>query len=59
MTPGYKTTEFWLSLACAVMAGALGYLETLSATWAVVAVAIISCVYTIMRNALKARQDPK
>lgn len=55
MTPGYKTTEFWLSLGCAVMAGALGYLETLSATWAVVSVAVISCVYTIMRHALKAR----
>lgn len=56
MTPGYKTTEFWLSLAAACIAGGLGYLETISAPWAVASVTVISGIYAVLRAALKAKQ---
>lgn len=56
MKPGYKTTEFWLCLGAATLAGSLGYLETIDAPWAVASVTIISSVYTLLRAALKAKQ---
>lgn len=56
MTPGYKTTEFWLALGCAAISGALGYLETISAPWAVASVTVISGLYAVLRAGLKAKQ---
>ena len=53
MKPGYQTTEFWIALAAAGIAGALGFLETVDAPWAVSAVTIISAVYSILRVVLK------
>ena len=58
MKPGYQTTEFWLSLSAAALAGVLGVLEKVDAPWAVVRVSLISCVYTILRISLKAKQTP-
>ena len=57
MTPGYKTTEFWLALGAASLAGALGFLETVDAPWAISSVTIISAVYAILRASLKAKQS--
>ncbi len=56
MKPGYQTTEFWLALGAATLAGALGYMETVDAPWAVASVTIISGLYAILRAALKAKQ---
>ena len=53
MKPGYQTTEFWIAIAAAAIAGALGFLETVDAPWAVSAVTIISAVYSILRVVLK------
>jgi hypothetical protein len=53
MKPGYKTTEFWLSLGAAATAGGMGYLQTIQAPWAVISVTVISTLYTLMRTATK------
>lgn len=53
MKPGYQTTEFWLSLSAVMLAAALGYLQTLDATWAVLSASIVSIVYTLVRSSLK------
>lgn len=55
MKPGYQTTEFWICLASAAMSGALGYLQTIDAPWAVVAVTVTSGLYTLLRASLKAK----
>ncbi len=59
MKPGYKTTEFWLCLGAAATSGALGYLQTLDAVWAVASVTVISGIYTVLRAALKAQEVQK
>lgn len=51
--PGYKTTEFWLTLLLNIVAGALAYLEQLDATWAVVSVSILNSIYVLIRGAVK------
>lgn len=55
MKPGYKTSEFWLALGAASLAGGLGYLQTIDAAWAIASVTIISSLYAILRAALKAK----
>ena len=55
ITPGYKTTEFWLALGAASLAGGLGYLQTVDAPWAITAVTIIGALYAILRSSLKAK----
>lgn len=55
MTPGYKTTEFWLALGAASLAGGLGYLQGIDAPWAIGAVTIISGLYAMLRASLKAK----
>ena len=55
MKPGYQTTEFWLTLAAAATSGGMGYLQTLSAPWAVVSVTVLTSLYTLMRASLKNR----
>lgn len=59
MKPGYQTTEFWLALAAAGLAGTLGYLETVDAPWAITSVTIISALYTILRSSLKTKEAGK
>ncbi|MEI6605143.1 MAG: hypothetical protein WCP35_07525 [Verrucomicrobiota bacterium] len=53
MKPGYQTTEFWLTLAAASASGGLGYLQTLSAPWAVASVTVLTALYTLLRASLK------
>jgi hypothetical protein len=53
MTPGYKTTEFWLSLSAVMLSAALGYLQTQDANWAVVSASVVSIIYTLVRSSLK------
>ncbi len=53
MKPGYQTTEFWLTLAGACASGGMGYLQTLSAPWAVGSVTLLTALYTLMRASLK------
>ena len=55
MKPGYQTTEFWLALGAACAAGGLGYMQTIDAPWAIASVTIISALYALFRNALKAK----
>ncbi len=59
MTPGYKTTEFWLSLLAAGIAGGLSYLQGINAPWAIGAVTIISGLYAMLRASLKAKEMGK
>jgi hypothetical protein len=59
MKPGYQTTEFWLCLLAACVAGGLGYLESIDAPWAVASVTIISGLYAMLRAALKAKEAGK
>lgn len=58
MKPGYQTSEFWLALTAACLAGAMGFLETVDAPWAITAVTVISAIYTILRAFLKSKQPP-
>lgn len=53
MKPGYQTTEFWLSLSAVTLSAALGYLQTIDATWAVLAASGVTVVYTLVRSSLK------
>ena len=55
MKPGYKTTEFWLALSAAAFSGAMGYLQTVQAPWAITSVTIISTVYALLRAAQKSK----
>lgn len=59
MTPGYKTTEFWLLLLAASITGAMGFLQTLDAPWAVLSVTVLSALYAVLRSALKAKDAGK
>lgn len=58
MKPGYQTTEFWLALGAASFSGALGFLETVDAPWAVTSVTVISSLYAILRISLKNKHAP-
>lgn len=49
--PGYKTTEFWLTL----LAGIIPFLSTVPLPQATIAAAALSGVYTIARSITKAR----
>lgn len=51
--PGYKTTEFWLTLAATLVAASLAYLDKIDAPWAVVTVAILNGLYAVLRTATK------
>lgn len=53
-TPGYKTTEFWLTLGLSLIAAAMAFLETIDTTWAVIAVTILNSIYTLARMGTKA-----
>ena len=53
MKPGYQTTEFWLSLAAVMLSAALGYLQTIDATWAVTSASVVTIIYTLVRSSLK------
>ena len=55
ITPGYKTTEIWLALGAAALAGGLGYMQTIDAPWAITAVTLIGGLYALLRSALKAK----
>jgi len=55
MKPGYKTTEFWLSLAAVMLAAALSYLQSIPAEWAVISASVVSIVYTLLRSSLKSK----
>ena len=57
MKPGYKTTEFWIALGSAAFSGALGYMQTVQAPWAIASVTIITTVYTLIRGALKSKSS--
>lgn len=59
MTPGYKTTEFWLALAAAVVAAVLGFLQTVDAPWAIASVTILAGLYAMLRSSLKNKQAGK
>lgn len=54
--PGYKTTEFWLTLAATLIAAAMGFLGEINATWAVVAMTLLNALYTLLRSTLKSHQ---
>jgi hypothetical protein len=51
--PGYKTTEFWLTLAATLVAAALAFLDKIDAPWAVVAIAVLNGLYALLRTATK------
>lgn len=53
MTPGYRTTEFWLTIAANVLAAVLAYLQTIDATWAIVSVSILNGLYALVRSGVK------
>jgi len=56
-TPGYKTTEFWLTLLANLVLAASSYLQTIDATWAVVAVTILNSIYALSRMGTKAASE--
>lgn len=53
--PGYRTTEFWLTLGASLATAALTHAEQVSGTAGVVAVAVLTAIYTILRAAAKAK----
>ena len=53
MKPGYKTTEFWLTLAASLTAVALTHAEQVTGTVGVVSAAVLTGLYTILRAASK------
>lgn len=55
LTPGKKTTEFWLTLGISTAALWMGHAEKIDGTTGVVTAGVLGIVYTIFRNALKAR----
>lgn len=52
-TPGYKTSEFWLTILAAVLAAVLGVLEKIEAEWATIAITIVTAAYTFVRGRVK------
>ena len=50
LTPGKKTTEFWLTLGISTAALWMGHSEKIDGT-----AGVLGIVYTVLRNALKAR----
>ena len=53
-TPGYRTTEFWLTLTLNILAAVLAYLQTIDATWAVISCTVLNSIYTLARMGTKA-----
>lgn len=56
MKPGIHTTEFWLTLAASLTAAALAHFDQVEGHTAVVAIAVLTAIYTILRASLKNRQ---
>ncbi len=56
-TPGYKTTEFWMTLLANLVLAASTYLQTIDATWAVIAVTILNSIYALSRMGTKAAAE--
>lgn len=55
MTPGIKTTEFWICLLASAVIGALGYLQEAGIPWAIPSLAVIAAGYAAFRSSLKAK----
>jgi hypothetical protein len=53
MKPGLKTTEFWLTLLAAIAATALAHFDQVEGSTAVIATAVLTAIYTILRASLK------
>lgn len=58
MQPGYKTTEFWLTLGVVVVGAVLTHAETVPGAYGYLAMAVLAGIYTFLRAALKG-QGPK
>jgi hypothetical protein len=58
MQPGYKTTEFWLTLGVVVVGAVLTHAETVPGSYGYLAMAVLAGIYTFLRAALKG-QGPK
>ena len=56
MKPGYKTTEFWLTLGASLAAAALVHFQNADGTVAIVTTAVLTAVYALLRASLKAKQ---
>lgn len=52
---GIVTTEFWLVLASNIITAVLAALGEIDATWAAVAVTILTGLYTLLRSAIKTK----
>lgn len=59
MTPGIKTTEFWICLLASAAIGGLGYLQEIGVPWAVTALTVIATAYAAFRSALKSKAAGK
>lgn len=54
--PGYKTTEFWMTLAVNLISSTMAFLGEINATWAVVVMGILNALYILLRSTLKSHQ---
>jgi len=55
MKPGYKTTEFWLTFAAAILGAAMTFFQQVEGTTALIIVGCLSGLYTLLRASLKAK----
>ena len=56
MKPGWKTTEFWLTLMVHAGGAALTIMGQIEAVWAVGASAVVQSLYTWGRSYLKTHE---
>lgn len=54
--PGYKTTEFWMTLGVNLISAAMAFLGEIDATWAIVVMGILNALYVLLRSTLKSHQ---
>lgn len=58
--PGYKTTEFWVTIFSGIymVGNATDVLNSIPATWSAVALAVIGGAYTVSRGIAKQGVKP-
>lgn len=54
--PGYKTTEFWMTLGVNIISSTMAFIGEIDATWAVVVMGILNALYILLRSTLKSHQ---
>lgn len=59
MKPGYKTTEFWLTFAAAMLAAALAFFQQVEGSTALIVTGALSGLYALLRASLKAKDAGK